>query len=312
MAGRTHLQHALPITFGYKCAVYLSGFQRNLQRLVSLQERCLNVQFGGAAGTLASLGSDDSGIVVRANLARQLGLKDPQITWHVARDNVAEIINTLAIVGGSLGKVALDVMIMSSNELGEVSEPFVPHRGASSTMPQKRNPISSEVILAASKLLRANAGLAMDAMVSDFERASGPWHLEWVCIPESFIYCSGALYQAVFALGGLVVNVDAMATNLASTRGLIVAEAVMMGLAPYTGRKPAHDLVYRACCTSIDTSSPLLDVLLADNDVASQISAEELAKLCDPMRYMGCAQQMVDNVLKHSIGGSKLQNGHKH
>ena len=312
MAGRTHLQHALPVTFGYKCAVYLSALQRSLQRLFSLQDRCLNVQFGGAAGTLASLGSSDSGLAVRANLARQLGLRDPQITWHVARDDVAEIINTLAIIGGSLGKIALDVMIMSSNELGEVSEPFVPHRGASSTMPQKRNPISSEVILAASKLLRANAGLAMDAMVSDFERASGPWHLEWVCIPESFIYCSGALHQANFALGGLVVNVDTMATNLASTRGLIVAEAVMMGLAPYTGRKPAHDLVYRACCTSIDTSRPLLDVLTADTEVSSRISADELANLCDPMRYLGCAQQMVDNVLRHSRGGSKLQNGYQH
>lgn len=309
MAGRTHLQHALPVTFGYKCAVYLSGFQRNLQRLHSLQQRCLNVQFGGAAGTLASLGSDGAGIEVRANLARQLGLKDPEITWHVARDDVVEIISTLAIIGGSLGKVALDVMIMSSNELGEVSEPFVPHRGASSTMPQKRNPISSEVILAASKLLRANAGLAMDAMVSDFERASGPWHLEWVCVPESFIYCSGALHQAIFALGGLVVNIDAMATNLASTKGLIVAEAVMMGLASYIGRKPAHGTVYQACCSSIDTGRPLLDVLRADEDVTTKIGSEALAKLCDPMRYMGCAQQMVDNVLEHSSGYTKLVNG---
>lgn len=311
MAGRTHLQHALPVTFGYKCAVYLSSFQRNLHRLHSLQERCLNVQLGGAAGTLASLGSDGTGIEVRANLARELGLRDPEITWHVARDNVAEIVNTLAIIGGSLGKVALDVMIMSSNELGEVSEPFVPHRGASSTMPQKRNPISSEVILAASKLLRSNASLAMDAMISDFERASGPWHLEWVCVPESFIYCSGALHQAIFALGGLVVNVGAMATNLASTKGLIVAEAVMMALGPSIGRKPAHDIVYQACCTSIDTGRPLLDVLLADEQISMKVSAEELTKLCDPMRYMGCAQQMVVNVLRSGEGQTKLTNGHR-
>lgn len=300
MAGRTHLQHALPVTFGYKCAVYLSGFQRNLRRLSSLQERCLKVQFGGAAGTLASLGSDGAGIEVRANLARQLGLKDPEITWHVARDDTAEIVNTLAIIGGSLGKVALDVMIMSSNELGEVSEPFVPHRGASSTMPQKRNPISSEVVLAASKLLRANAGLAMDAMVSDFERASGPWHLEWVCVPESFIYCSGALHQTIFALGGLVVNIDAMANNLASTKGLIVAEAVMMALAPYIGRKPSHDTVYQACCRSIDTGRPLLEVLLANETITTNISAGKLAELCDPMKYIGCARQMLDTVVKNS------------
>jgi 3-carboxy-cis,cis-muconate cycloisomerase len=299
MAGRTHLQHALPITFGYKCAVYLSAFQRNLERLDALLATRLLVQFGGAAGTLASLGSDSAGLEVRANFAAELGLQEAAITWHVARDNIAEIISVLGIIGGSLGKIALDLMVMSSNELGEVSEPFVPHRGASSTMPQKRNPISSEVVLAASKLLRANAGLTLDAMVCDFERASGPWHLEWVCIPESFIYCSGALHQATFALGGLVVNVSAMATNLASTRGLIAAEAVMMGLASYVGRQPAHEIVYEACRTSIEKSQPLLDVLLANELVSSKISAEELEELCDPLNYMGSATRMVDDVLRH-------------
>ncbi|KAJ5121978.1 L-Aspartase-like protein [Penicillium atrosanguineum] len=202
MAGRTHLQHALPVTFGYKCAVWLSGFQRHLQRLEQLRERTLLVQFGGAAGSLASLGSGDDGLRVRKALAKELGLNDPSITWHVARDGVAEIANFLALMGGSMGKVALDVMIMSSNELSEVSEPFVPHRGASSTMPQKRNPISSEVILAASKILRSNAGLVLDGMVADFERASGPWHLEWVAVPESFVIAVGALSQTHFALSG--------------------------------------------------------------------------------------------------------------
>lgn len=119
MAGRTHLQHALPITFGYKCGVWLSGPQRHAERLEQIKERCLLVQFGGAAGTLASLG--DAGIRVRKQLASILGLRDPVITWHVARDTVAEIINYLALVGGSLGKIALDLMIMSSNELNEVS-----------------------------------------------------------------------------------------------------------------------------------------------------------------------------------------------
>ncbi|KAK4508639.1 hypothetical protein PRZ48_002378 [Zasmidium cellare] len=305
MAGRTHLQHALPVTFGYKAAVYLSGFQRHYERLQEIEQRCLLVQFGGAAGTLASLGSDTTGLEVRRLLAEELGLKDPSITWHVARDHVAEIVSFLGLVGGSLGKIALDIIIMSSNELGEVSEPFVPHRGASSTMPQKRNPISSEVILAASKLLRANAGLAMDAMVSDFERASGPWHLEWVCIPESFIYCCGALHQTAFALGGLVVNADAMKENLASSRGLILAEAVMMGLAPTLGRQPAHDVVYRACHDSIDTSRPLIDSLLSDKAVVDNISKGELMKLCDPLNYMGCCRRMADQVLqwKASVAG---------
>lgn len=300
MAGRTHLQHALPVTFGYKCAVYLSGIQRHVSRLREIEKRCLCVQFGGAAGTMASLGSGDAGLAVRAALARELGLADPPITWHVARDNIAEVLNFLALVGGSLGKIALDVMVMSSNEFGEVSEPFVPLRGASSTMPQKRNPISSEVVLAASKLLRAHAGLGLDAMVADFERASGPWHLEWVAVPEAFVLCVGALHQTCFAVGGLVVNTNAMMDNLCSTRGLIVGEAVMMGLAPFIGRQNAHDAVYDCCKESIETKTPLLDVLLTRKEITEKMDKDTLASLCDPTRYFGASQLMVDKMLQVS------------
>ncbi|KAH8589038.1 3-carboxy-cis,cis-muconate cycloisomerase [Bisporella sp. PMI_857] len=309
MAGRTHLQHALPVTFGYKCAVYLSGFQRHLQRLDQIKERCLLVSFGGAAGTLASLGSDDTGLRVRKQLAVELGLKDSAISWHVARDHVAEVISFLALIGGSLGKIALDIIFMSSNELGEVSEPFVPHRGASSTMPQKRNPISSEVVLAASKILRSDASLALDAMVSDFERASGPWHLEWVALPNSFVIACGALHQTNFALAGLVVNVDAMLDNLNSTRGLIVAEAVMMGMAPFTGRQAAHDIVYAACKMSIETNKPLFDVLIEDPSVHEKIELKKLADLCNPLNYLGCSRLMVDDVVASDSTIKSLSSG---
>ncbi|KAI0411294.1 adenylosuccinate lyase [Xylaria grammica] len=315
MAGRTHLQHALPCTFGYKCAIYLSSIVRHLERLREIEKRCLLVQFGGAAGTLASLGADDTGVKVRSQLAKELGLRDPPITWHVTRDTIAEILNFLALVGGSLGKIAYDIIIMSSNELGEVSEPFVPHRGASSTMPQKRNPISSEVILAASKLLRANAGLGLDAMVVDFERASGPWHLEWVAVPEAFILAVGALHQTNFAMGGLVVNTGAMWDNLCSTRGLIVGEAVMMALAPFLGRQPAHDVIYAACTESIENKKSLLEVLEGKPEVTAHLSAEKLASLCDPRQYLGASQLMVDGMLKivaqsHVNGQSNGINGH--
>ncbi|CZR63055.1 related to 3-carboxy-cis,cis-muconate cycloisomerase [Phialocephala subalpina] len=297
MAGRTHLQHALPITFGYKCAVWLSGIQRHKERLEQLKPRALLVQYGGAAGTLASLGSGDDGLRVRKELAKELDLVNPSITWHVARDGVAEIVNFLALLGGSLGKLALDLIIMSSNEFGEVSEPFVPHRGASSTMPQKRNPISSEVILAASKILRSNASLVLDGMVSDFERASGPWHLEWVAIPESFVIAVGALHQADFALSGLVVNTEQMGKNLRSTQGLIVGEAVMMGLAPHLGRGKAHDVVYEACKESIEGGSTLFDCLMTKKEVTSSLGEKELKALCDPFNYLGASQQMVEDVL---------------
>ncbi|RVX68583.1 hypothetical protein B0A52_07010 [Exophiala mesophila] len=296
MAGRTHLQHALPVTFGYKCAVYLSSLLRHVERLGEIETRCLLVQFGGAAGTLASLGED--GLKVRRQLAVELDLKDPSITWHVARDNIAEVVNFLALVGGSLGKIALDLIVMSSNEFGEVSEPFVPHRGASSTMPQKRNPISSEVMLAASKLLREKASTCLDAMVVDFERASGPWHLEWCAVPEAFVLVVGALHQTNFALSGLVVNVDNMATNLHSSKGLIVGEAVMMGLAPFIGRQNAHDVVYNACKTAIETNDSLFSVLTSLPEVTIKVDTERVRELCDPLRYMGSSAQMVDDVLR--------------
>lgn len=311
MAGRTHLQHALPCTFGYKCAVYLSSIVRHAERLGEIERRCLLVQFGGAAGTLASLGEEGDGIKVRGELAKELGLIDPPITWHVARDAIAEVLNFLGLVGGSLGKIAYDLILMSSNELGEVSEPFVPHRGASSTMPQKRNPISSEVVLAASKLLRANASLGLDSMVVDFERASGPWHLEWVAIPEAFVLASGSLHQTCFALGGLVVNPDAMAANLASTKGLIVGEAVMMALAPKVGRQPAHDLVYAACRESIETGQPLVESLSRSSGIADVFDQNKIRELCDPARYFGGSQQMVDDVLRLSKWMGSGVNGSK-
>jgi 3-carboxy-cis,cis-muconate cycloisomerase len=297
MAGRTHLQHALPITFGFKAAVWLSAFDRHAARLAELRPRVLMMQFGGAAGTLASLGPGESSLASCTELARELGLAEPAITWHVARDAIAETVQFLALVGGSLGKIAFDVMLMSATEFGEAAEPFVAGRGSSSTMPQKRNPISCELILAAAKALRQQAGLMLDALVSDFERATGPWHVEWIAVPESFGYAAGALNQASFMLGGLIVDPARMAKNLGMTHGLIVAEAVMMGLAPHTGRNEAHDLVYDACRLAIESERPLYDVLLETPAVAGPLGAEHLRALTDPANYLGAAQAMVDRVL---------------
>ncbi|HEV2335851.1 MAG TPA: adenylosuccinate lyase family protein [Stellaceae bacterium] len=297
MAGRTHLQHALPITFGYKAAVWLDAFDRHAARLGELRKRVLVVQFGGAAGTLASLGEGAASLASRKELARELDLAEPAITWHVTRDAIAETVQFLALVGGSLAKIAFDAMLMSATEFGEAAEPFVAGRGSSSTMPQKRNPISCELILAAAKALRQHAGLILDAMVSDFERATGPWHVEWIALPESFGYAAGALKQAGFMLGGLIVDPRRMAANLGMTHGLIVAEAVMMGLAPHTGRTEAHDLVYDACRLAIESNRPLYDVLLETPAVAGPLGEAALRALTDPANYLGAAQAMVDRVL---------------
>lgn len=298
MAGRTHLQQALPVTFGYKVAIWLAMFDRHQERLAELKKRVLCVEFAGAAGTLASLGS--KGLEVQAALAQELGLAVPTTTWHVARDGFAEAVNLLALVTGSLGKIALDIMIMASTEFAEVYEPFVKGRGASSTMPQKRNPISSELMLAASKAVRQHAGLMVDAMVQDFERATGPWHAEWIAIPESFVLTAGALHQAKFALGGLVVDTAQMRRNLGLSKGLIVAEAVMMGLAPAMGRQQAHDVVYDACRTVNEHGGTLAEALCALPAVTAHVDRAAIERLTDPANYLGLAPEMVDRALASS------------
>ncbi|KAB2850505.1 MAG: 3-carboxy-cis,cis-muconate cycloisomerase, partial [Hyphomicrobiaceae bacterium] len=234
---------------------------------------------------------------VRAHLARELGLAEPDITWHVARDGLAEAVQLLALVTGSLAKIATDIMLLMTTEVAEVAEPFVSHRGGSSTMPQKRNPISCELMVAAHRIVRQSAGLMLDAMAADLERATGPWHLEWAAVPEAFIATSGALEQAKFVLAGLEVDETRMRKNLDMTGGLIVAEAVMMGLAPFLGRNEAHDIVYAACRAALQNATTLREELLKQKAVTDKLSEAEIARLVEPSGYLGSAGAMVDRVL---------------
>ncbi|WP_033289254.1 class-II fumarase/aspartase family protein [Amycolatopsis jejuensis] len=293
-AGRTHLQHALPITFGYRVAVWLSALDRHADRLASVRERNLMVQFGGAAGTLASLGED--GLRVRAALAAELGLRDPGITWHVTRDGFTEIVALLAAIGASVGKIGLDIAAMSSTETGELAEPFVPGRGASSTMPQKRNPISSELMIAAANLLRDKVSAMLGAMLQDFERATGPWHVEWAVLPEAFLLLSSSLAQAGDTIAGLQVDAGRMRANLDLTGGLISAEAVMMALAPALGHRQAHELVYAACARVRESGADLAAELCRNPDVTALLGADQVRRLCDPGGYLGSSAEMVRSV----------------
>jgi 3-carboxy-cis,cis-muconate cycloisomerase len=295
MAGRTHLQQALPVTFGYKAAIWLAGIDRHRERLAQLRPRVLVGQFAGAVGTLASLG--DRGLEVQAAFLDEIGLARPAITWHVARDGLAEAVLFLGLVTGSLAKIATDVMLLMATEIGEVFEPFVKGRGGSSTMPQKRNPISCELILACAKGVRQQTGLMLDGMVQDLERATGPWHAEWLALPEAFLLGSSALAQARFMLGGLVVDGERMRRNLGLTGGLIVAEAAMMGLAVHTGRQQAHHLVYDACRAAVESGRPLLEVLAEMPEVTAHLDRAALERLLDPANYVGAAPEMVDRLL---------------
>src|SRR6202161_3190174 len=242
MAGRSNLQQAVPITFGYKMATVLAAFERHKQRLKELRTRVLVGEFGGAAGTLSSLAG--RGLETQAELMKELKLGQPAIAWHTVRDTIAEVGCFLGLVTGICGKIALDVKLLMQTEVEEVYEPFAEGRGSSSTIAQQRKPISSVYITALTSVVRQQTAALLDAMIEDHERATGPWEIEWIVLPEIFCLSAGALAQTAFVLTGLQVDEKKMRANLDITKGLIVSEAVMMGLGPYLGRQYARARVY--------------------------------------------------------------------
>lgn len=295
MAGRSNLQQAVPITFGFKAATLLAGFQRHKQRLAEMRPRVLVGEFGGAAGTLSSLGRD--GLRVQAELMKELGLGQPEIAWHTMRDRIAEVGCFLGLVTGTLGKISMDVKLMMQTEVEEVYEPFAEGRGSSSTMPQKRNPISSNYIHACVSMVRQHVAALLDAMVEDHERSTGPWEIEWIAVPEIFCLSAGALNQARFLVAGLQVDPVRMRANLDITKGLIMSEAVMMGLGPALGRQRAHDLVYDICREVIGGKGTFLDLLAGHAEIAPHMTRDQLTPLLDPANYLGTAGEMIDRVL---------------
>jgi len=296
MAGRTHLQHALPITFGLKCAVWLAPLIAHIERLDQLRPRLARVQFGGAAGTLASLG--ERGIAVMEALAAELGLAAPLAPWHVARDGFAEAVSFLGLVCGSLAKIAFDIILLAQTEVAEVAEPHIAGRGGSSTMPQKRNPIASEYVLAAARGVQALVPLMQGAMAGDQERATGPWQSELLALPQTFVLTHGAVLQARAIAEGMVVDAERMRRNLDATGGLIMAEAVMMGLAPHVGREAAHHIVNHACDVALSERVALAEALAREPAVTEKLDRAAIARLTDPAGYLGSADAFIDRVLE--------------
>ena len=295
MAGRSYLQQAVPITFGYKMATVLAGFERHRERLDQLKARVLVGEFGGAAGTLSSLGKD--GLTCQAELMKELKLAVPAISWHTVRDNIAEAGTFLALVTGLCGKIALDVKLLMQTEVEEVYEPSAPGRGSSSTMPQKRNPISSVYIAAQTAIVKQHAAALMESVVQDHERASGAWQIEWIVLPEIFMLAAGALAQTRFLVEGLQINEKNMAENLTITRGLIMSEAVMMKLGDRMGRDHAHHHVADIGRQAAKTGRPLIELLAEDQEIAKYASRQDLEAMMDPANYLGVAGEMVDRVL---------------
>ena len=286
MACRTHAQHAVPITFGLKCAVYLGDATRNLERLRSARDQAAQVSLFGAAGTSAAMGADAREL--RARVAARLGLAAVHLPWHVSRDRFTELAFCCSLLSASLARLAREVVDLSRTEIGEVSEADGWQRGASSTMPQKRNSITSEALLGMALAAQGAAAGMVRAMEAGHERAAGEWHLEWKALPETLRSTSSALALADALLGGLVVNTRVMARNLSLDHGLVMAEAYMLGLARIMGREAAHDVVYRAARDAREHHIPLPEALtLISPSVSSAFATWPL----DVSGYLGEAER---------------------
>lgn len=285
MAGRTHAQQAVPTTFGAKCAVYLSEYSRHLRRLRRAAEGVAVVSSFGAGGTSAALG--EAAPVVRKSMANELGLADADVPWHVARDRLTEFSGVAAQVAGSCVRFAREVIDLSRTEVGEVAEMDGMYRGASSTMPQKANPIAAEMAVGFGVMAQAGAQAMLRAMEAGHERAAGEWQIEWQAVPLLCQSAAGALRAATTIADGLRVFPARMLANLELDGGRIMAEAYMMALATQVGRDQAHELLYQAVRRSRDGDQSLRSAL------RDSVSAETWSVIGDalpaPSRYVGLA-----------------------
>ena len=303
VAARTWLQQAVPTVFGLKAAGWLDAMTRHQERIDALQRQVRVLQFGGAAGTLAALGS--RGLDVAHELAKEMELDLPALPWHAHRDRAAEVATTLALLTGTLAKIARDISLEMQTEVGEAFEPAGDGRGGSSTMPQKRNPTACAVVLAAGARIPGLTSTMLAAMSQEHERGLGGWQAEWETLPEIVCLCAGALHQLAAAVAGLEVDKARMGENLELSRGLIYAEAVSMALATKIGKRAAHEILQNASRKAASHKEHLRDVLLADPAVTSQLSALEIHRLFDPLNYIGVA----DSFINRAIESSKAQVG---
>ena len=300
IAGRTWMQHALPTTLGVKIAGWLDAIVRHRARLEETKKRCMVLQFGGAVGTLAALGS--RGPDVASLLAAELGLGLPDLPWHSHRDRMAEVGVTLSLCAGTVGKIARDLSLHMQSEVAEIFEPAGEGRGGSSTMPHKRNPVSSAVMLAAAMRVPGLASSLLTAMIQEDERGLGGWHAEWETLPDIVQLTAGAVHHLATILPNLEVDAQRMRKNLDLTQGLIFAEAVSMALGEKIGRAQAHEIVQAACSRALKEKRELRAILSADPKISAQLSLTDLDRLFDPRNYLGAAEEYVYRVVAASRG----------
>lgn len=295
MVGRTHGQQALPITFGYKAAVWADELQRHLVRLEQMRARTLVGQFSGAVGTLAAL--NGAGLEVQRRLFETLGLGCPVISWHVARDGIAEMGCVLAMCAGTAGKIAHEVYSLQKTEIAELEEPFNLGKVGSSTMPHKRNPPACETVIALARAARALAPTAIECIMAEHERDKVVLQLEREFIPRLFCLTDAALKKMVGVTAKLNVRVENMERNLYVQKGLLMSEPVMMKLGAVVGRQEAHEIVYSVCMDVFERGGALKEALMQAPEIQGRLTEAEIDAMLDPHAYVGQAGEFVDRTL---------------
>jgi adenylosuccinate lyase len=295
MAGRTHGIHALPITFGYKVAVWAREIRRQIERLKECRKRMLVGHISGAVGTFASWGQD--GPQVEALTLKELGLEVPDICWQAARDRPAEFANLLSLIAATLARIANEVYLLMSTEIGEVSEPWQMGLVGSSTMPHKRNPLITETMRALAKKVRYNAAMVTEVMTVEHERDLNFWIAEENVLAESCLILGELLTQGQQLAKGLIVYPEKMRKNLDALKGLLMSEGVMLELGHKIGKQAAYDVVYEDSMKTIEEDISFKQVLMKDARVTQHLTETDIDRLLDPKGYIGLAPKITRDIV---------------
>lgn len=294
IAGRTHGGHALPITFGYKVAVWIREIRRHIERLKESKNRLFVGLLSGAVGTFASYG--EKGPEVEAGVMKKLGLGTPDICWAAARDRNAEFACLLAICAGTLGKIANEIYTLQRTEVSELEERVGTAVG-SSTMPHKRNARNCETSMALAIKVKYFAMMQIDGMKVEHERGMSGWYIQRDTIADLCLTMGDLLARMKVVIRDLVIHSDKMRENLAMTHGLILSEPVMFELGKSIGKQTAHEVLFDASKVAFETNTPLKDVLLKDKRVSKHLKPEDLDKILDPMKHIGLASKIARNMI---------------